>query len=194
MYAVQRLLIEIFCVFLLRIRKCSTAAFLLGNWSIFERLKNMMSEVISIFSGVQIEHCLYKPFQCQTNLLVPIYTCMQQLNDYSDGSDPNPCIVWFSVHKLINYISRLDFGDFLNTTCWYIYTSFSVNIMQDVCAIPITLFIRWWHFSSHFQWGWSWSWHASPWCVRLYTNPQLDDSSFLLMSHAWFTNHNPPLL
>ena len=93
MYAVQRLLIEIFCVFLLRIRKGSTAAFLLGNWSIFERLKNMMSEVISIFSGVQIEHCLYKPFQCQTNLLVPIYTCMQQLNDYSDGSDPNPCIV-----------------------------------------------------------------------------------------------------
>jgi len=48
-----------------------------------------------------------------------------------------------------------------------IYTSFSVYIMQDVCAIPITLFIRWCHFSSHFQWEW-WSWHASPWCVRLY--------------------------
>ena len=73
MYAVQRLLIEIFCVFLLRIRKGSTAAFLLGNWSIFERSKNIMSEVISIFSGVQIEHCLYKPFQCQTNLFVPIH-------------------------------------------------------------------------------------------------------------------------
>jgi len=30
--------------------------------------------------------------------------------------------------------------------------------------------------------------------VYIYTNTQLDDSSSLLMSHAWFTNHNLPLL
>ena len=52
------IIIEIFCLFLLR--KCSTAAFLSGNWSIFERLKNMMSQA-SIFVR-STDRVLYKPF------------------------------------------------------------------------------------------------------------------------------------